>query len=317
VSLDAQRHEAERLLAQLAPQLGPAAVRELLDAPQATLPDVDAQRVRVSALEQQLQTLADPAARRLRTLTKHLVRQSVWIVGGDGWAYDIGYGGLDHVLASGRNVNILVLDTEVYSNTGGQASKSTPRGGVAKFAAGGKQGPKKDLGLMAVAYGNVYVAQIAMGASSQQTMDAFLEAEAHDGPSIIIAYSHCIAHGINMRFGMRQQKLAVESGHWPLYRFKPPAPGRDRQEFVIDSQAPSIPLKTYAYNEIRYKMLSYTNPGEAKRLLGLAQEDINQRWRVYSALADRWPATARRGQGEPGSHVPAPDGASATPAPRT
>ena len=177
----------------------------------------------------------------MRTITKHLVRKSVWIVGGDGWAYDIGYGGLDHVLASGRNVNILVLDTEVYSNTGGQASKSTPRGGVAKFAAGGKQGRKKDLGLMAMAYGNVYVAQIAMGASSQQTMDAFLEAEAHDGPSLIIAYSHCIAHGINMRFGMRQQKLAVECGHWPLYRFKPrcgrPGPAGVRARFAgpVDS----------------------------------------------------------------------------------
>jgi pyruvate-ferredoxin/flavodoxin oxidoreductase len=306
LSLDQQREEAERLLARLAPQLGPARVHELLDAPQNTQEEVDAQRDRVAALERTLEALDDPIARRLRTVTKHLVRRSVWIVGGDGWAYDIGYGGLDHVLASGRNVNILVLDTEVYSNTGGQASKSTPRGGVAKFAAGGKQSCKKDLGLMAVAYGNVYVAQIAMGASSQQTMDAFLEAEAHDGPSLIIAYSHCIAHGINMRFGMRQQKLAVECGHWPLYRFKPAAPGRDRQEFVLDSLAPSIPLKTYAYNEIRYKMLSYTNPSEAKRLLGLAQEDIHQRWRVYSSLADRWPATARRGQGEAGSHVPAP-----------
>ena len=306
LSLDKQHEEAERLLASLAPQLGPARVRELLDAPQVSQADVDAQRGRVAALEDILQSLADPAAHRLRSIAKHLVRKSVWIVGGDGWAYDIGYGGLDHVLASGRNVNILVLDTEVYSNTGGQASKATPRGGVAKFAAGGKQGRKKDLGLMAVAYGNVYVAQIAMGASSQQTMDAFLEAEAHDGPSLIIAYSHCIAHGINMRFGMRQQKLAVESGHWPLYRFKPPAAGRERQEFVLDSLAPSIPLKAYAYNEIRYKMLSYTNPSEAKRLLGLAQEDVDQRWRVYSSLADRWPATARRGQGEAGSHVPAP-----------
>ena len=209
LSLDKQREEAERLLAKLAPQLGPARVRELLDAPQVSQEDVDAQRNRVASLEQMLKDLADPTAHRLRTIAKHLVRKSVWIVGGDGWAYDIGYGGLDHVLASGRNVNVLVLDTEVYSNTGGQASKSTPRGGVAKFAAGGKQGRKKDLGLMAVAYGNVYVAQIAMGASSQQTMDAFLEAEAHDGPSLIIAYSHCIAHGINMRFGMRQQKLAV------------------------------------------------------------------------------------------------------------
>jgi pyruvate-ferredoxin/flavodoxin oxidoreductase len=312
VSLDTQLEEAERLLAALAPELGSTRVRELLEAPQTTQNEIDAQRDRVAALEQTLETLTGPVAHRLRTLTTHLVRKSVWIVGGDGWAYDIGYGGLDHVLASGRNVNILVLDTEVYSNTGGQASKSTPRGGVAKFAAGGKSSAKKDLGLMAVAYGNVYVAQIAMGASSQQTMDAFLEAEAHDGPSIIIAYSHCIAHGINMRFGMRQQKLAVESGHWPLYRFKPAASGRNRQEFVIDSQAPSIPLKAYAYNEIRYKVLSYTNPAEAKRLLGLAQEDVNQRWRVYSALADRWPATARRGQGDPGSHVPAPAAAPPT-----
>jgi pyruvate-ferredoxin/flavodoxin oxidoreductase len=311
LSLDKQREEAEQLLARLAPQLGQARVREVLDARQVTQEDVDAQRDRVAALEPLLESVADPIAQRLRRITKHLVRKSVWIVGGDGWAYDIGYGGLDHVLASGRNVNILVLDTEVYSNTGGQASKSTPRGGVAKFAAGGKQSRKKDLGLMAVAYGNVYVAQIAMGASSQQTMDAFLEAEAHEGPSLIIAYSHCIAHGINMRFGMRQQKLAVESGHWPLYRFKPAAPGRDSQEFVLDSLAPSIPLKTYAYNEIRYKMLSYTNPGEAKRLLGLAQDDIHQRWRVYSSLADRWPATARRGQGEAGSHMPAPAAAPA------
>jgi pyruvate-ferredoxin/flavodoxin oxidoreductase len=306
LSLDKQRDEAERMLVGLEPLLGPALVRELLHAPQNTQDEVDAQRTRVAALDRALEALDAPLARRLRTVAKHLVRKCVWIVGGDGWAYDIGYGGLDHLLASGRNVNILVLDTEVYSNTGGQASKATPRGGVAKFAAGGKKGRKKDLGLMAMAYGNVYVAQIAMGASSQQTLDAFLEAEAHDGPSIIIAYSQCIAHGINMRFGMRQQKLAVESGHWPLYRFKPGAADRARQEFVLDSQAPSIPLKAYAYNEIRYRMLAYTNPVEAKRLLELAQEDIRQRWRVYSNLADRWPATVRRGQGEAGSHVPGP-----------
>jgi pyruvate-ferredoxin/flavodoxin oxidoreductase len=309
MSLDKQRDEAERMLARLDAVLGPARVRELVEAPQNTQAEIDAQRTRVAGLDRALESLDDSLARRLRAVTKHLVRQSVWIVGGDGWAYDIGYGGLDHVLASGRNVNILVLDTEVYSNTGGQASKATPRGGVAKFAAGGKQGRKKDLGLMAMAYGNVYVAQIAMGASSQQTMDAFLEAEAHDGPSLIIAYSHCIAHGINMKFGMRQQKLAVECGHWPLYRFKPAAAGQDRQEFVLDSLAPSIPLKTYAYNEIRYRMLSYTDPAEAARLLGLAQEDVQQRWRLYSDLAKRWPATGRRGQGETGSQVPAPHAA--------
>jgi pyruvate-ferredoxin/flavodoxin oxidoreductase len=303
ISLDKQRQEAEHALNGLTGYLEPALVCELLAAPQATDEEVDAQRTRVAALERALDTIEHPLARRLRTVSKHLVRKSVWIVGGDGWAYDIGFGGLDHVLASGRNVNILVLDTEVYSNTGGQASKSTPRGSVAKFAAGGKQGRKKDLGLMAIAYGNVYVAQIAMGASAQQTLDAFLEAEAHDGPSLVIAYSQCIAHGINMQFGMRQQKLAVECGHWPLYRFRPAA---ERPEFVLDSQSPSIPLKTYAYNEIRYKMLSYTNPGEAKRLLALAQDDIHQRWGVYSNLAERWPATSLRGQGEVGSHVPAP-----------
>jgi pyruvate-ferredoxin/flavodoxin oxidoreductase len=268
--------------------------------------EVEAQRVRVAALDAILDSLDDPRARQLKTLSEHLVRRSVWIVGGDGWAYDIGYGGLDHVLASGRKVNVLVLDTEVYSNTGGQASKATPRGAVAKFAAAGKRGRKKDLGLMAIAYGNVYVAQIAMGASAQQTVDAFLEAEAHDGPSLIIAYSHCIAHGINMRYGMRQQKLAADSGHWPLYRYRPAGEGKPHEEFVLDSPPPSIPLKTYAYNEIRYKMLAYTKPDEAKRLLKLAQEDVDQRWRLYRSMADRWPAIEKRGQGEPGSHVEAP-----------
>jgi pyruvate-ferredoxin/flavodoxin oxidoreductase len=305
LSLDKHREQAGELLTALEPQLGVARVSEILDAPQLTQDDVDAQRRRVAALDAELAGMDDRRAATLRTLTDHLVRRSVWIVGGDGWAYDIGYGGLDHVLASGRNVNILVLDTEVYSNTGGQASKSTPRGAVAKFAAGGKRGRKKDLGLMAVAYRNVYVAQIAMGASAQQTVDAFLEAEAHEGPSIIIAYSHCIAHGINMRFGMRQQKLAVDSGHWPLYRYRPAGDGRAHEEFVLDSVAPSIPLKAYAYNEIRYKMLSYTKPEEARQLLELAQEDVDQRWQIYTSLAERWPAASRRGQGEPGSRVDA------------
>jgi len=305
LSLDKHREQATELLEALEPQLGAARVAEILEAPQLTQDDVDAQRRRVAALDAELAGMDDRRAATLRTLTEHLVRRSVWIVGGDGWAYDIGYGGLDHVLASGRNVNILVLDTEVYSNTGGQASKSTPRGAVAKFAAGGKRGCKKDLGLMAVAYRNVYVAQIAMGASAQQTVDAFLEAEAHEGPSIIIAYSHCIAHGINMRFGMRQQKLAVDSGHWPLYRYRPAGGGRAHEEFVLDSVAPSIPLKAYAYNEIRYKMLSYTKPEEASRLLELAQQDVDQRWQIYTSLAERWPAASRRGQGEPGSRVKA------------
>ena len=306
LSLDKHREQAGELLKALEPQLGAALVTELLGARQVTQDDVDTQRRRVAALDVELARIDDRRAAALRTLSEHLVRRSVWIVGGDGWAYDIGYGGLDHVIASGRNVNILVLDTEVYSNTGGQASKATPRGAVAKFAAGGKRSRKKDLGLMAVAYGNVYVAQIAMGASAQQTVDAFFEAEAHEGPSIIIAYSHCIAHGINMRFGMRQQKLAVECGHWPLYRYRPAGNGRPHEEFVLDSVAPSIPVKTYAYNEIRYKMLSYTKPTEARQLLERAQEDIDQRWRIYTSMAERWPAANRRGQGEPGSQVEAP-----------
>jgi pyruvate-ferredoxin/flavodoxin oxidoreductase len=306
LSLDKKREQAQELLKALEPRIETERIRAILEARQVTQDEVDAQRARVEELDGILADLDVPEAAHLRTIADHLVRHSVWIVGGDGWAYDIGYGGLDHVLASGRNVNVLVLDTEVYSNTGGQASKSTPRGAVAKFAAGGKQGRKKDLGLMAVAYGNVYVAQIAMGASSQQTVDAFLEAEAHEGPSLIIAYSHCIAHGINMRFGMRQQKLASECGHWPLYRYRPITEAHPREEFVLDSQAPSVPVKAYAYNEIRYKMLSYTNPDEARRLLRLAQEDVDQRWRVYRSMADRWPAQSKRGAGEPGSHVAAP-----------
>ena len=306
LTLDKHHEQAVELLKALEPELGTARVVEILEAPQVTQDEVDAQRSRITALDETLDRMDDPRAEQLQTLRDHLVRKSVWIVGGDGWAYDIGYGGLDHVLASGRKVRILVLDTEVYSNTGGQASKSTPRGAVAKFAAGGKQGRKKDLGLMAVAYGNVYVAQIAMGASPQQTIDAFLEAEAHDGPALIIAYSHCIAHGINMRYGMRQQKLATDCGHWPLYRYRPATADRPREEFVLDSQAPSIPVKTYAYNEIRYKMLSYTKPEDARRLLKLAQEDIDQRWRVYKGMSERWPAAVKRGQNEAGSHVEAP-----------
>ncbi len=293
LSLDQHREEAEQLLRALAPELGTRRVDEILNASQRTHDDVDAQRVRVAALADALDAIDDSRARRLRTLASSLLRRSVWIVGGDGWAYDIGYGGLDHVLASGRNVHLLVLDTEVYSNTGGQASKATPRAGVAKFAAAGKRSRKKDLGLMAMAYGNVFVAQIAMGASAQQTIDAFVEAEAYEGPSLIIAYGHCIAHGIDMRFGMRQQKLAVDCGHWPLYRYKPATAHRSEPEFVLDSQPPSIPLETYAYNETRYKMLANTRPEDAKRLLALAQQDIHQRWSLYQSMSDRWPGSSR------------------------
>jgi pyruvate-ferredoxin/flavodoxin oxidoreductase len=290
LAIDKHREQAEDLLKALAPAIGGGRAAEILDARQDTHEDVEAQRRRVAALEESLRGLDDPRGAHLRTLAAYLVRRSVWIVGGDGWAYDIGYGGLDHVLASGRNVNILVLDTEVYSNTGGQASKSTPRGAVAKFAAGGKRSRKKDLGLMAIAYGNVYVAQVAMGASAQQTVDALLEAEAHDGPSLVIAYGHCIAHGIDMRAGLRQQKLAVDCGHWPLYRYRPAAGERTREEFVLDSQPPSIPVEAYAYNEIRYKSLAFTRPEIAHDLLEDATRDVQQRWRIYAGLAERWPA---------------------------
>jgi pyruvate-ferredoxin/flavodoxin oxidoreductase len=224
-------------------------------------------------------------ARDLLTLADVLVKKSVWIVGGDGCAYDIGFGGLDHVIASGRNVNILVLDTEVYSNTGGQASKATPRGAVAKFAAGGKPVGKKDLAMMAMTYGSVYVARIAMGAGDMQTVKAFLEAEAFDGPSLIIAYSHCIAHGYDLAFGMEQQKAAVNSGYWPLFRYNPDLVAQNKNPFQLDSRAPSIALKDYAYNETRYTMLAKSNPEEAKRLLALAQDDVGARWKLYEHWA--------------------------------
>jgi len=211
----------------------------------------------------------------------------VWIMGGDGWAYDIGYGGLDHVLASGRNVNVLVMDTEVYSNTGGQASKATGLGAVAKFAAGGKPTPKKDLGMMAMSYGNVYVAQIAMGASDAQTVKAIIEAEAYDGPSIIIAYSHCIAHGINMAKGLNQQQLAVDSGHWPLYRFNPNLKAEGKNPFQLDSKPPKIALKDYIYNETRYSVLTRTSPEAASMLLAQAEEAINEKWARYEQMAGK------------------------------
>jgi pyruvate-ferredoxin/flavodoxin oxidoreductase len=216
------------------------------------------------------------------------VKKSVWIVGGDGWAYDIGYGGLDHVLASGRNVNLLVLDTEVYSNTGGQMSKATPRGAVAKFAAGGKPQVKKDLALLAMTYGNVYVARVAMGANDAQTLKAFQEAEAYEGPSLIIAYSHCIAHGYDMAHGMDQQKAAVQSGHWPLFRYNPDQERQGKNPLQLDSKAPSLPLEKYVYNETRYTMLTQSDPAAAKRLLELAKDDVRKRWRLY----EHWAAMA-------------------------
>ena len=219
---------------------------------------------RIAELKTKLLRIESETARDLLSVVDHLVRRSIWIVGGDGWAYDIGYGGLDHVLASNRNINVLVLDTEVYSNTGGQASKATPLGAVAKFAAAGKRVARKDLAMQAIAYGNVYVAQVAMGANPQQTLQAFREAEAYDGPSLILAYSHCIAHGIDMRFGMKQQDLAVASGYWPLIRFNPAMRNVDENPLRLDSPRPTIPFKEYAYNEIRYTSLTLSKPGRCR-----------------------------------------------------
>ena len=219
------------------------------------------------------------------SLADYLVKKSVWIIGGDGWAYDIGYGGLDHVLASGRNVNILVLDTEVYSNTGGQMSKATPLGAVAKFAASGKPLPKKDLALQALTYGNVYVARVAMGANDTQTLKAFLEAERYDGPSIIIAYSHCIAHGYNLKYGAQQQKLAVETGEWPLFRYNPELIAEGKSPLILDSKEPSRKVAEFMYNETRFKMVQKMNPGLAKKYMEEAQEIVNRNWKFYSHLA--------------------------------
>lgn len=293
VSIDKQREFASELLQQLAPQIGEALVTAILNATQHDEADIYEQRERVELLKERLQTLVDNLSdlnlkskvENLQSLTDLFVKKSVWIIGGDGWAYDIGFGGLDHVLASDRNVNVLVLDTEVYSNTGGQMSKSTPRGAVAKFAAGGKPTVKKDLGLIAMTYGNVYVASVAMGAKDEHTLRAFLEAEAYEGPSLIIAYSHCIAHGINMSTAMQNQKAAVESGRWLLYRYNPDRHHHGENPLQLDSHSPKIPVERSMYLENRFKMLTKSDPEAAKRLLEAAQQDVNTRWQMYHYLA--------------------------------
>jgi len=296
LTLDKHLEYARELLPGFASIVGESLVNDLLNADQSTEAGIKAQRERVALLKQRLASPllsgAEPGVKSkatdLLSLADVLVKKSVWIVGGDGWAYDIGYGGLDHVLASGRNVNILVLDTEVYSNTGGQASKSTPRAAVAKFAAKGKGLAKKDLGLIAISYGYIYVAQVAMGANDQQTLRAFLEADAYDGPSLIIAYSHCIAHGIDMRKGLEQQKLAVQSGHWPLYRYNPTLAEQGQNPLILDSKEPSIPMEQYAYNETRYRMLVQSDEARAEQLLELAQKDAKERWHRYQILASAY-----------------------------
>ncbi|MGA2904219.1 MAG: pyruvate:ferredoxin (flavodoxin) oxidoreductase [Candidatus Korobacteraceae bacterium] len=285
LAVDSQNRYAKELVQRLAATIGDDLAVAVLSADQSTEEGTFAQRERVKALKEKLARDKSPAARDLLRVADTLVRKSVWIIGGDGWGYDIGYGGLDHVLASTANVNILLLDTEVYSNTGGQMSKATPMGAVAKFAAGGKQTPKKDIALMAINYGRAYVAHIAMGGNDGQTMKAFLEADAYDGPSLIIAYSHCIAHGYDMVHGLDQQKLAVNSGHWPLFRYNPMLAKEGKNPFVLDSKAPSIPLEQYIYNETRYTMLVNSNPEEAKKLLHAAQENVNERWKLYQHMA--------------------------------
>ena len=286
VSIDKQAEFAAELLATLASEIGESLAADILNCHQVDEAEIYEQRQRVEALKSRLGQLTPTTqVKMLLSVADYLVKKSVWIVGGDGWAYDIGYGGLDHVLASGRNVNILVMDTEVYSNTGGQASKATPRAAVAKFASGGKPGPKKDLGLMAMTYGNVYVASVAMGARNEQTIKAFLEAEAYNGPSLIIAYSHCIAHGINMTTAMNHQKEVVESGRWLMYRYHPDLAKEGKNPLQLDSRAPKLTVAQTLYSENRFKMLATSKPEEAKRLLKEAQADVDTRWQMYQYLA--------------------------------
>jgi pyruvate-ferredoxin/flavodoxin oxidoreductase len=285
LAVDAQRAEAERLLHELSGELGRQLVFDIVEAAQDTEARIAEQRRRVRELKARLQGLDRSAARRLETVADALVQKSVWLVGGDGWAYDIGFGGLDHVLAGGRNVNVLVLDTEVYSNTGGQQSKATPRGASAKFAEAGKETAKKDLGLLAMSYGSVYVARIAMGAKMAQAVQAFQEAEAFPGPSLIIAYSHCIAHGYDMALGAEQQKLAVDSGVWPLYRFDPRRLGRGEPPLKLDSGAPRVPVADYVRGEGRFRVVEKTDPERFRRLLDAAQREARERYAVYRQLA--------------------------------
>jgi pyruvate-ferredoxin/flavodoxin oxidoreductase len=285
LAVDQQRDYAEYLLKQLAVPLGNGLPMAILDAKQTDEESIRDQRERVARLKQRLTEIDDPLARELISVADSLVRRSVWIIGGDGWAYDIGFGGLDHVLTTNRDVNILVLDTGVYSNTGGQASKATPRAAAAKFAANGKDVRKKDLGMLAVSYGNVYVAQIALGANPNQTLRAFLEAESYPGPSLILAYSQCIAHGINMSTGMSHQKTVVQSGFWPLYRYDPRLARTGERPFHLDSRKPTIPFAELAQQEARFAMVARSDPKNAERLTALAQKDIDDQWHYYEQMA--------------------------------
>jgi len=310
LALDAQRDLAQMLVRELRAEIGEDLADALLDSPQDDDEQVRLQRERVKRLKAILPTLRFAEAARLLAVADNLVVRSVWIVGGDGWAYDIGYGGLDHVLASGRNVNILVLDTEVYSNTGGQASKSTQRGAVAKFAAAGKSAGKKDLGMIAMAYGNVYVAQVAMGANPVQTVRTFQEAASWPGPSLIIAYSHCIAHGIDMTTGMSHQRDAVKSGYLTLYHYDPRlGMGGADQPLKLDSRKPTQPLEQFVMKEGRYAMLAQSDPARAKQLLKVAQHDADARWQFYEQVAGVHRVVSQEG------HAPPAAGSGGEPAP--
>ena len=287
LAVDQQTVMARALVGALADRIGPRLAQEILDAPQRTDSEIVAQRARVAELRRVLGDAKDAPARDCLALAEYLVRRSLWIVGGDGWAYDIDAGGLDHVLAQNRNVNVLVLDTEVYSNTGGQSSKATSVGASAKFAAAGKRTPRKDLALQAVSYGYVYVAQVALGGSPEQTIQAMRDAEAYDGPSLIMAYSHCIAHGFDMRDGMKQQHRAVASGYWPLFRFDPAMRQAEMNPFRLDSTRPRIAVENFVYQENRYRLITRTRPDDAPMLLREAQAVVDERYRVYEDMAAR------------------------------
>ncbi|MBE2220863.1 MAG: pyruvate:ferredoxin (flavodoxin) oxidoreductase [Anaerolineae bacterium] len=292
VALDQRIEAATEMLRELREEIGSELADSILFAEQLDEAGINEQRARLEVLKTRIAEILPAAEKKsklenLLNMADVLAKKSVWIVGGDGWAYDIGYGGLDHVLASGRNVNVLVLDTEVYSNTGGQMSKATPRGAVAKFAAAGKAAAKKDLGMLAVSYGSIYVARVAMGANDAQTIKAFIEAEAYDGPSLIMAYSHCVAHGYDMKFGLQQQQAAVDSAHWPLFRYNPDLEMEGKNPFMLDSRAPKISLDQYIYREGRYRMLTKSHPERAAKLLELAQGDVDKRWKQYSEMAQK------------------------------
>jgi pyruvate-ferredoxin/flavodoxin oxidoreductase len=285
LSIDKQKEFACELVKKLEPLIGTALAQDIIKAQQHDEADIFQQRQRVEVLNKKLQNQNSIEAKQLLSISDMLVKKSVWIIGGDGWAYDIGFGGLDHVMSTGRNVNILVLDTEVYSNTGGQMSKSTPRAAVAKFAAGGKTTAKKDLARIAMTYGHVYVASVAMGAKDEHTLKVFLEAEKYDGPSLIIAYSHCIAHGINMTTALQNQKTAVQSGYWPLFRYNPDLVSQGQNPLQLDSAGPKVPLKDFMELENRFKMLTKSKPDVAIELARQAQDDVNEKWQIFQKMA--------------------------------